>query len=83
MSTGRAASRLAAWLIVVAPYTIAVIIAFTALSGQRAAWPWALGLLLAVLGGAAGLAAGLGRRAIARLERRQVANLKVLADAAR
>jgi ABC-2 type transport system permease protein len=145
--------RQAAWLIVVAPYTVAVTIAFTALSGQHAAWPWALGILLAALGGAAGLAplaslvsvqpldeagsptpawslkvhvalvavaltavvpvlilvaaahwhldglawaavpaglasgaglaAGLGRRASARLDRRQVAILKVLADAAR
>jgi hypothetical protein len=48
--------RQAAWLIVVAPYTIAVTIAFTVLSGQYAAWPWALALLPAVLGGAAGLA---------------------------
>jgi ABC-2 type transport system permease protein len=48
--------RQAAWLVAVAPYTIAVTIAFTALSGQRAAWPWALAVLPAVLGGAAGLA---------------------------
>jgi ABC-2 type transport system permease protein len=48
--------RQAAWLIVVAPYTVAVTIAFTALSGQRAAWPLALALLPSVLGGAAGLA---------------------------
>jgi ABC-2 type transport system permease protein len=48
--------RQAAWLIIVAPYALAVTIAFTALSGQRSAWPWALGILLAVLGGAAGLA---------------------------
>lgn len=47
--------RQGAWLIVVAPYTVAVTIAFTALSGHRAAWPWALAVLLAVLGGAAGL----------------------------
>jgi ABC-2 type transport system permease protein len=48
--------RQAAWLIAVAPYTIAVTIAFTVLSGQYAAWPWALAVLPAVLGGAAGLA---------------------------
>ena len=48
--------RQAAWLIVVAPYTVAITIAFTALSGERAAWPWVLAVLPAVLGGAAGLA---------------------------
>jgi len=48
--------RQAAWLIIVGPYAVAVTIAFTALSGERAAWPWALAVLLAVLGGAAGLA---------------------------
>ena len=48
--------RQAAWLIVVAPYTVAVTVAFTALSGEHAAWPWVLGILAAVLGGAAGLA---------------------------
>ena len=145
--------RQAAWLILVAPYATAITIVFTALSGQHAAWPWALAIVLAVLGGGAGLAplasllsvqpldetgnptpawslkvqialyataltalvpvlvlvagwrwhlgwlswaavpaglvsgtwlaAGLGRRAIARLEREQVRILKVLADAAR
>ncbi len=48
--------RQAAWLIVVAPYTVAVTIVFTALSGVHAAWPWVLAVLPAVLGGAAGLA---------------------------
>jgi ABC-2 type transport system permease protein len=48
--------RQAAWLIVVAPYTITVTIGFTALSGQGSAWPWALAILAAVLGGSAGLA---------------------------
>jgi ABC-2 type transport system permease protein len=48
--------RQAAWLIVVAPYTVAVTIAFTALSGEHAAWPWVLAVLPALLGGAAGLA---------------------------
>jgi ABC-2 type transport system permease protein len=48
--------RQTAWLIVVAPYTVAVTIAFTALSGEHAAWPWVLAVLPAILGGAAGLA---------------------------
>jgi ABC-2 type transport system permease protein len=48
--------RQAAWLIVVAPYTVAVTIAFTAFSGERAAWPLVLAVLPAVLGGSAGLA---------------------------
>jgi ABC-2 type transport system permease protein len=48
--------RQAAWLIVVAPYTVALTIGFTALSGEHAAWPWALAVLPAILGGAAGLA---------------------------
>jgi ABC-2 type transport system permease protein len=48
--------RQAAWLIVVAPYTVAITILFTALSGVPAAWPWVLAVLPAVLGGAAGLA---------------------------
>ena len=48
--------RQAAWLIVVAPYAVAVTIVFTALSGEHAAWPWVLAVLPAVLGGAAGLA---------------------------
>ena len=48
--------RQAAWLIVVAPYTVAVTIAFTALGGQRGGWPLALAVLPSVLGGAAGLA---------------------------
>ena len=45
--------RQAAWLIVVAPYTAAITIAFTALSGESSAWPWVLAVLPAVLGGAA------------------------------
>ena len=47
--------RQLAWLIVVAPYTIAITIAFTALSGLHDAWLWVPAVLLAVLGGAAGL----------------------------
>jgi ABC-2 type transport system permease protein len=41
---------------VVAPYTVAISIACTALSGVPAAWPWVLAVLPAILGGAAGLA---------------------------
>ncbi|HEX4092722.1 MAG TPA: hypothetical protein VHZ33_28725 [Trebonia sp.] len=48
--------RMAGWLIVVGPYTVAITIVFTALSGVQAAWPWVLAVLPAVLGGAAGLA---------------------------
>ena len=48
--------RQAGWLLVVAPYTVAVTIAFTALSGVHGAWPWVLAALPAILGGAAGLA---------------------------
>jgi len=48
--------RQAAWLIVVAPYTLAVTILCTALSGETGAWPWVLAVLPAILGGSAGLA---------------------------
>ncbi len=48
--------RQAAWLIIVGPYAVAITIAFTALSGEQAAWPWVLAVLPAILGGAAGLA---------------------------
>jgi len=48
--------RQAAWLLVVGPYTVAVTIACTALSGVPATWPWVLAVLPAILGGAAGLA---------------------------
>jgi len=48
--------RQAAWLIVVAPYTVGVTIVCTALSGVPAAWPWVLAVLPAILGGSAGLA---------------------------
>ncbi|HEX5294594.1 MAG TPA: hypothetical protein VFX25_37455 [Streptosporangiaceae bacterium] len=36
--------RQAAGLTIVGPYAVAVTIACTALSGQRVAWPWALGV---------------------------------------
>jgi ABC-2 type transport system permease protein len=49
--------RQVAWLLIVAPYTIAVTLVLTAISGQDWAWPWVLGGVPALLGGAAGLAA--------------------------
>jgi ABC-2 type transport system permease protein len=49
--------RQAGWLIAVGPYAVASTVILTALSGQPQAWPWALGLLTAVLGGGAGLLA--------------------------
>ncbi|HEY7143944.1 MAG TPA: hypothetical protein VH637_06825 [Streptosporangiaceae bacterium] len=48
--------RQAAWLLIVAPYAIAVTAGGTALSGQHGAWPWVLAVLPALLGGSAGLA---------------------------
>jgi ABC-2 type transport system permease protein len=47
--------RQAAWLLVVAPATVALTVAVTALVGQGWAWPWILATLPAVLGGTAGL----------------------------
>jgi ABC-2 type transport system permease protein len=47
--------RQLAWLLLVAPYTLCLTVVLTLLSGQTWAWPWALGPLAAVLGGAAGL----------------------------
>ena len=49
--------RQAGWLIAVGPYAVASTIILTALSGQPQAWPWAPGLLTAILGGGAGLSA--------------------------
>ncbi len=49
--------RQVAWLVVVAPYTVALTAALTALAGQDWAWPWVLAGVPALLGGAAGLAA--------------------------
>ncbi|QDP95137.1 hypothetical protein FOE78_03700 [Microlunatus elymi] len=54
--TADVVGRQLSWLIVVAPYAIASTVVLTALSGQPANWPWALGLLAAVLGGGVGLA---------------------------
>jgi ABC-2 type transport system permease protein len=45
-----------AWLLVVAPFAAVETVALTAWSGQHALWPWAIGLLVALLGGGAGLA---------------------------
>jgi ABC-2 type transport system permease protein len=47
--------RQAAWLAVVAPATVVLTVALTALSGQGWAWPWVLAILPALLGGTAGL----------------------------
>ena len=47
--------RQLAWLLIVAPMTMTLTIALTALSGQRWAWPWVLSVAPALLGGAAGL----------------------------
>jgi ABC-2 type transport system permease protein len=49
--------RQVGWLIAVGPYAVASTVILTAVSGRPQAWPWALGLLAAVLGGGAGLAA--------------------------
>lgn len=59
ISTPRSAAadvrgRQVAWLMIVAPYALACTLALTAISGQP--WTWALALLPALLGGAAGLA---------------------------
>jgi ABC-2 type transport system permease protein len=45
-----------AWLLIVAPWTVVVTVAFTAASGQQWAWPWVVALLVSLLGGGAGLA---------------------------
>jgi ABC-2 type transport system permease protein len=45
-----------AWLLIFAPASILATVIFTLLSGQPWAWPLALSLLFATLGGAAGLA---------------------------
>jgi ABC-2 type transport system permease protein len=48
--------RQLAWLLLVGPYTVALTAVLTALSGQGWTWPWTLGILAALLGGACGLA---------------------------
>ncbi|MER5324512.1 hypothetical protein [Streptosporangium roseum] len=47
--------RQLAWLLAVGPPAVLLSLAGTAVSGESWAWPWVLGLLPAVLGGAAGL----------------------------
>jgi ABC-2 type transport system permease protein len=47
--------RQAGWLIAVGPYAVTSTVILTPLSGHPEAWPWALGLLTAILGGGAGL----------------------------
>ncbi|MEW9532113.1 hypothetical protein [Microbispora sp. NPDC049125] len=47
--------RQLAWLLMVGPFTIAVTVVFTAISGQTWAWPWVLAAVPALLGAAAGL----------------------------
>ncbi|MEV0596223.1 hypothetical protein [Nonomuraea cavernae] len=47
--------RQLAWLLIVGPAATILTLAGTAVSGQTWAWPWVLGLLPALLGGAAGL----------------------------
>jgi ABC-2 type transport system permease protein len=49
--------RQVGWLIAVGPYAVASTVILTAVSGRPQAWPLALGLLAAVLGGGAGLLA--------------------------
>ncbi|GIF47942.1 ABC-2 type transport system permease protein [Asanoa ferruginea] len=47
--------RQAAWLLLVGPYAVGISAILTAVSGQTWAWPWLLGALPALIGGAAGL----------------------------
>lgn len=47
--------RQLAWALIVIPFTLVETVALTVVSGEPALWPWALALLLALLGGAAGL----------------------------
>jgi ABC-2 type transport system permease protein len=47
--------RQLAWLLIVGPYAVILTVVLTLISGQSWAWPWALGPLAAVIGGAAGL----------------------------
>ncbi|MGN9843731.1 hypothetical protein ACTMTI_36960 [Nonomuraea sp. H19] len=52
--------RQLAWLLTVGPAVLVLSVAGTAISGETWAWPWVLGLLPAMLGGAAGLIVFLG-----------------------
>jgi ABC-2 type transport system permease protein len=61
IATPRAAAadvrgRQLALLLLAAPFAAVETVLLTIWSGQHALWPWALGLLIALLGGAAGLA---------------------------
>lgn len=47
--------RQLAWTLVVLPFTVTETILLTAFSGRPALWPWSIALLIALLGGAAGL----------------------------
>jgi ABC-2 type transport system permease protein len=47
--------RQAAWLLVVAPATVVLTVALTAVGGQGWAWPFVLAIVPAILGGTAGL----------------------------
>jgi ABC-2 type transport system permease protein len=47
--------RQLAWVLIVGPFTLALTTLLTAFSGQGWAWPWAFGILPALLGGACGL----------------------------
>jgi hypothetical protein len=51
-----AVAALLAPALLAAPFAVVETVALTAWSGQHALWPWALGLLIALLGGAVGLA---------------------------
>ncbi|MBE7190691.1 hypothetical protein, partial [Jatrophihabitans endophyticus] len=47
--------RQTAWLIAVAPFSVLETVTLTATSGEPTLWPWAIALVIALLGGAAGL----------------------------
>lgn len=47
--------RQLAWTLIVLPFTVVETILLTSFSGEPALWPWAVALLVALLGGAAGL----------------------------
>jgi len=53
---GDVRGRQAAWLLIVGPFSTAETVLLTALSDRVDLWPWAIGCLIALLGGAAGLA---------------------------
>jgi ABC-2 type transport system permease protein len=63
--------RQLAWLLVLAPLSLAVTVILTAASGAGAAWPWVLAVLPALLGSAAGLSPLLALRMPAPLPERR------------